>query len=79
MPPRLTNTRKHRGHVSASYGRIGKHCKHPGDRGLAGGQVRGHRALIQDSAPSLDCDGALCIVENALADILKHHHRANMD
>ncbi|KAH7030216.1 ribosomal protein L18e/L15P [Macrophomina phaseolina] len=38
MPPRFTNTRKHRGHVSASYGRIGKHCKHPGDRGLAGGQ-----------------------------------------
>jgi len=27
-----------RGHVSAGHGRIGKHRKHPGGRGLAGGQ-----------------------------------------
>ncbi|KIO31401.1 hypothetical protein M407DRAFT_133330 [Tulasnella calospora MUT 4182] len=37
MPTRLKRTRKHRGHVSAGYGRIGKHRKHPGGRGLAGG------------------------------------------
>ena len=38
MPTRLTKTRKHRGHVSAGHGRVGKHRKHPGGRGLAGGQ-----------------------------------------
>merc|ERR1712080_489059 len=38
MPTRLSNTRKHRGHVSAGHGRVGKHRKHPGGRGLAGGQ-----------------------------------------
>lgn len=37
MPTHLTKTRKHRGHVSAGHGRIGKHRKHPGGRGLAGG------------------------------------------
>jgi len=25
MPTRFTKTRKHRGHVSAGYGRVGKH------------------------------------------------------
>ncbi|KAI9296445.1 putative 60S ribosomal protein L27A [Neoconidiobolus thromboides FSU 785] len=30
--------RKKRGHVSAGHGRVGKHRKHPGGRGLAGGQ-----------------------------------------
>merc|ERR1712144_154484 len=38
MPTRFSKTRKHRGHVSAGYGRVGKHRKHPGGRGLAGGQ-----------------------------------------
>jgi hypothetical protein len=38
MPTRFSNTRKHRGHVSAGHGRVGKHRKHPGGRGLAGGQ-----------------------------------------
>lgn len=38
MPTRFSQTRKHRGHVSAGHGRIGKHRKHPGGRGLAGGQ-----------------------------------------
>ncbi len=37
MPTRLSKTRKHRGHVSAGYGRVGKHRKHPGGRGMAGG------------------------------------------
>ncbi|KAJ2635770.1 60S ribosomal protein L28 [Coemansia sp. RSA 1286] len=38
MPTRTSHTRKLRGHVSAGHGRIGKHRKHPGGRGLAGGQ-----------------------------------------
>lgn len=38
MPTRLSNTRKLRGHVSHGHGRVGKHRKHPGGRGLAGGQ-----------------------------------------
>ena len=37
MPSRFSKTRKHRGHVSAGHGRVGKHRKHPGGRGLAGG------------------------------------------
>ncbi|EJC99369.1 uncharacterized protein FOMMEDRAFT_94665 [Fomitiporia mediterranea MF3/22] len=37
MPTRFSQTRKHRGHVSAGHGRVGKHRKHPGGRGLAGG------------------------------------------
>merc|ERR1712244_217403 len=32
------NTRKLRGHVSHGKGRVGKHRKHPGGHGLAGGQ-----------------------------------------
>ncbi|KAI9366895.1 ribosomal protein L18e/L15P [Zopfochytrium polystomum] len=38
MPTRTRKTRKLRGHVSAGHGRVGKHRKHPGGRGLAGGQ-----------------------------------------
>ncbi len=34
----MKKNRKKRGHVSAGYGRVGKHRKHPGGRGLAGGQ-----------------------------------------
>lgn len=37
-PPQLKHNRKKRGHVSAGHGRVGKHRKHPGGRGLAGGQ-----------------------------------------
>ncbi|EPR60917.1 ribosomal protein RPL27A [Toxoplasma gondii TgCatPRC2] len=37
MTTRLRKTRKRRGHVSAGYGRVGKHRKHPGGRGKAGG------------------------------------------
>lgn len=40
MPTRFSKTRKHRGHVSAGKGRVGKHRKHPGGRGMAGGMVR---------------------------------------
>jgi large subunit ribosomal protein L27Ae len=34
----LKKTRKHRGHVSAGHGRVGKHRCHPGGRGNSGGQ-----------------------------------------
>ena len=37
-------TRKLRGHVSHGHGRVGKHRKHPGGRGNAGGQHH-HRSL----------------------------------
>ncbi|KAK3777122.1 hypothetical protein RRG08_055867 [Elysia crispata] len=38
MTTKLKKTRKLRGHVSHGHGRIGKHRKHPGGRGNAGGQ-----------------------------------------
>jgi len=44
MPTRLSKNRKKRGHVTAGHGRIGKHRKHPGGRGNAGGQ---HHHRIQ--------------------------------
>ncbi|KAL4907620.1 hypothetical protein BDW74DRAFT_166311 [Aspergillus multicolor] len=50
MPTRLSKTRKHRGHVSAGYGRIGKHRKHPGGRGMAGGQHH-HRTNLDKYHP----------------------------
>lgn len=39
---RLKKNRKKRGHVSAGHGRVGKHRKHPGGRGKAGGMTH-HR------------------------------------
>ncbi|CDO56292.1 similar to Saccharomyces cerevisiae YGL103W RPL28 Ribosomal protein of the large (60S) ribosomal subunit [Geotrichum candidum] len=50
MPTRLTKTRKLRGHVSAGHGRIGKHRKHPGGRGMAGGQHH-HRTNMDKYHP----------------------------
>ncbi|KAJ5397222.1 hypothetical protein N7509_005335 [Penicillium cosmopolitanum] len=50
MPTRFSNTRKHRGHVSAGYGRVGKHRKSPGGRGMAGGQHH-HRTNIDKYHP----------------------------
>merc|ERR1712054_564620 len=38
MTTRLRKTRKLRGNVCMGYGRVGKHRKHPGGRGNAGGQ-----------------------------------------
>ncbi|BFZ16000.1 hypothetical protein BsWGS_19039 [Bradybaena similaris] len=38
MTTKLKKTRKLRGHVSHGHGRVGKHRKHPGGRGNAGGQ-----------------------------------------
>ena len=37
MVHRLRKTRKLRGHTQNGYGRVGKHRKHPGGRGNAGG------------------------------------------
>ncbi|KAG8529327.1 uncharacterized protein KY384_005963 [Bacidia gigantensis] len=39
-----------RGHVSAGHGRIGKHRKHPGGRGMAGGQHH-HRTNLDKYHP----------------------------
>lgn len=39
-----------RGHVSAGYGRVGKHRKSPGGRGMAGGQHH-HRTNIDKFHP----------------------------
>ncbi|CAG8556063.1 7212_t:CDS:2 [Paraglomus occultum] len=49
-PARLKKNRKKRGHVSAGHGRIGKHRKHPGGRGLAGGQHH-HRTNLDKFHP----------------------------
>jgi len=38
MPTRTKNNRKLRGSCSGGHGRVGKHRKHPGGRGNAGGQ-----------------------------------------
>ena len=38
MPSRFHHSRKLRGNVSCGQGRVGKHRKHPGGRGNAGGQ-----------------------------------------
>ncbi|KAG9285825.1 hypothetical protein G9A89_013250 [Geosiphon pyriformis] len=50
MPSRLKKNRKKRGHVSAGHGRVGKHRKHPGGRGLAGGQHH-HRTNMDKYHP----------------------------
>merc|ERR1712189_117073 len=42
--------RKLRGHVSHGHGRVGKHRKHPGGRGNAGGQHH-HRILFDKYHP----------------------------
>lgn len=50
MPTRFSKTRKSRGHVSAGHGRIGKHRKSPGGRGMAGGQHH-HRTNMDKYHP----------------------------
>ena len=46
-----TDTSSHsRGHVSAGKGRVGKHRKHPGGRGMAGGQHH-HRTNLDKYHP----------------------------
>lgn len=46
----MKKTRKLRGHVSAGHGRVGKHRKHPGGRGKAGGLTH-HRTLMDRFHP----------------------------
>ncbi|CAN6668335.1 large ribosomal subunit protein uL15 [Trichomonascus vanleenenianus] len=50
MPTRLSKTRKLRGHVSMGGGRVGKNRKHPGGRGMAGGQHH-HRTNLDKFHP----------------------------
>uniref|UniRef100_A0AB38Z7E2 Universal ribosomal protein uL15 n=1 Tax=Paeonia suffruticosa TaxID=45171 RepID=A0AB38Z7E2_PAESU len=50
MTTHLKKNRKKRGHVSAGHGRIGKHRKHPGGRGNAGG-MHHHRILFDKYHP----------------------------
>ena len=51
MCDRILMNRWHsRGHVSAGHGRVGKHRKHPGGRGLAGGQHH-HRTNMDKYHP----------------------------
>jgi len=50
MTHRLRKTRKLRGHVCHGHGRVGKHRKHPGGRGMAGGQHH-HRILLDKFHP----------------------------
>ena len=50
MTTRLKKNRKKRGHVSAGHGRVGKHRKHPGGRGNAGG-LHHHRILFDKYHP----------------------------
>jgi hypothetical protein len=50
QPSRFSKNRTKRGHVSAGHGRIGKHRKHPGGRGNAGGQHH-HRILFDKYHP----------------------------
>ncbi|KAL2935033.1 60S ribosomal protein L27a-3 [Bienertia sinuspersici] len=50
MTTRLKKNRKKRGHVSAGHGRIGKHRKHPGGRGNAGG-MHHHRIMFDKYHP----------------------------
>lgn len=50
MTARFKKTRKARGNVSHGHGRIGKHRKHPGGRGNAGGQHH-HRIMFDKFHP----------------------------
>ncbi|MCJ1311881.1 60S ribosomal protein L28 [Agyrium rufum] len=50
MPTRFSKTRQHRGDVSAGHGRVGKHRKHPGGRGMAGG-AHHHRTNLDKYHP----------------------------
>ncbi|KAL8550710.1 hypothetical protein ACS0TY_009205 [Phlomoides rotata] len=50
MTTRLKKQRKKRGHVNAGHGRIGKHRKHPGGRGNAGG-MHHHQILFDKYHP----------------------------
>merc|ERR1719511_422940 len=55
MSANKKKTRKLRGHVSHGHGRIGKHRKHPGGRGNAGGQHH-HRINFDKYHPAVNLD-----------------------
>mmetsp|Transcript_30419 Transcript_30419/g.63782 ORF Transcript_30419/g.63782 Transcript_30419/m.63782 type:complete len:149 (+) Transcript_30419:38-484(+) len=50
LAKKCKSTRKLRGNVSHGHGRIGKHRKHPGGRGNAGGQHH-HRIMMDKYHP----------------------------
>nr|AGE89255.1 ribosomal protein L27Ae [Cryptocaryon irritans] len=50
MTANMKKCRKMRGHVSHGHGRVGKHRKHPGGRGNAGG-MHHHRILFDKYHP----------------------------
>jgi len=50
MVARLKSSRKKRGSTSVGHGHVGKHRKHPGGRGNAGGQHH-HRILMDKFHP----------------------------
>ncbi|KAG7289505.1 60S ribosomal protein L28 [Staphylotrichum longicolle] len=61
MPTRFSKTRKHRGHVSAGKGRVGKHRKHPGGRDHPGyfgkvGMRHFHLLRNHDWAPTINIE-----------------------
>merc|ERR1712083_1274152 len=64
MPTKKTKTRKLRGHVSHGHGRIGKHRKHPGGRGNAGG-MHHHRINFEKYHPVVSCDKLWSLVSEA--------------
>jgi large subunit ribosomal protein L27Ae len=59
FPAGLSKNRKKRGHVSAGHGRIGKHRKHPGGRGNAGGQHH-HRIMFDKYHPGYFGKASVC-------------------
>lgn len=67
QPSRFSKNRKKRGHVSAGHGRVGKHRKHPGGRGNAGGQHH-HRILFDKFHPGYF--GKVCLIHTYKQDFL---------
>ncbi|KAJ4286156.1 60S ribosomal protein L28 [Kalmusia sp. IMI 367209] len=58
MPTHLSKTRKHRGHVSAGHGRVGKHRKHPGGVGMR----HFHLQRAHEWKPVVNIDKLLALV-----------------
>ncbi|XP_014777739.1 60S ribosomal protein L27a [Octopus bimaculoides] len=68
MATKRKKTRKLRGHVSHGHGRVGKHRKHPGGRGNAGGLLH-HRINFDKYHP-----GYFGKVGMRHYHLLKHHY-----
>ncbi|KAI5187945.1 large subunit ribosomal protein L27Ae [Nematocida homosporus] len=60
MLNRVKKCRKLRGHVSHGHGRVGKHRKHPGGRGKAGGLTH-HRTLFERYHPDYFGKRGMCV------------------